>query len=211
MYSLNTTSRFPSILTIFLSVGFVLGAGLTTPTWAEDDPAAIADVTGDGTVNILDVSAIGSRFGLQAGEAGYREGLDLVPDSIIDMPDLSAVLAQFGQTGVQTSPTSLSGRIFDGLGNPLPGATVKLGTNTVEAVSGMDGSWKMDSIPASDFGENLITFDGSTVSPSDDPTPDFLSGQYPTIPNKPIFINAGISNEFRDMSLPERDLTGSVD
>ena len=81
MYWVNTTSRFPSILTIFLSVGFVLWAGLPTPTWAEDDPAAIADLTGDGTVAGGDFSTLISRFGLQAGQAGYREGLDLVPDT----------------------------------------------------------------------------------------------------------------------------------
>ena len=73
-----------------LMIALVVMPGLTIPATAADDPAAIADVTGDGTVNILDVSMIGSRFGLRAGEAGYREGLDLTSDSIIDTPDLSA-------------------------------------------------------------------------------------------------------------------------
>ena len=44
-----------------------------------------------------------------------------------------------------------------------------------------------------------------------DPNPGLFSGQFPTIPHKPLHVNAGNPNIFRDVFLPERDLTGSVD
>ena len=91
MRSLNTIHRFPLMLMISLSVGFMLGAGLTMPAWAQVD-APTADITDDGNVNILDISLLGSRFGLQAGQHGYRGGLDLVPDGIIGMPDLMILI-----------------------------------------------------------------------------------------------------------------------
>ena len=62
-------------------------------------------------------------------------------------------------------------------------------------------------IPAGATQFQKITFNGSQAV---DPTPGG-SGEYPTIPHKPIFINGGTEIRFRDMSLPERDLNGSVD
>ncbi len=94
--------------------------------------------------------------------------------------------------------------MFDGLGNPLPGVTIQVGTNTVIGQSDENGTYVLD-IGPDDLGDTVVTFDGSTAI---DPTPDFLSGQYPTIPNKPIFVNGGVDNVFRAIALPERDLSG---
>ena len=198
---------------------------LAGPVCAPDE-LATADVNGDGVVNILDISHIASRFGLSAGQHGYRGGLDLVPDGIIDMKDLDEVLAHFGETEAPTTPTQFQGTVFDGLGNRLQGVRVLLGetglTDNLWGCTDRNGAYSVPVGP-SGFGENLATFVGPTFDPltggstsscdaaAADPTPDFLSGQYPTIPNKPIFINAGIDNVFRALPLPERDLTNSQD
>ena len=105
-----------------LVIALVVMPGLTIPAMAEVDPEAKADVTGDGTVNILDLSTMGSRFGLQAGQAGYRGGLDLDANGDIGMPDFMEVLSRFGTTGAPTTPTMFQGTVFDGLGNRLQGA-----------------------------------------------------------------------------------------
>ena len=193
--------------TYFLLASVLASLGAT----AQADPAKY-DLTDDGNVNILDISAVASRFGLQAGQHGYREGLDLVPDGVIDMAEIMGVFGHFGSTGIATDPTTLRGRVFDGLGNPLPGVKVKVhqpnngNGNGKKGTTDILGMYKITGL--SKTGEKLVTFDGASAV---DPTPDLLSGQYPTIPNKPIFINGGIQNVFRDIPLPERDLTGAVD
>ena len=211
-------------ISVAASAVLIVLVGLGAPAMAQVDEAEdkdkIADVTGDGFINILDLSAMGSRFGLQAGQKGYRGGLDLVPDGAIGMPDFMEVLSRFGNTA-QTVGTMFRGRVFDGLGNPLQGVNVLVG-NTEVGCTDQSGAYALP-IGASDFGENLVTFVGPTFDPvsgaptnscdasAADPTPDILSGQYPTIPNKPVYINAGIDNVFRDIPLPERDLVNSQD
>ena len=197
------SARF-SVLATLGTLLMLLG-GLAVPALAQVD-APTADITDDGNVNILDISTFIGLLGTQAGEVGYREGLDLVPDGVIDFADLNALLGQFGQTGVETGGTVLKGRVFDGLGNPLPDVTVKVGTNTVTGTTDKNGKYKLDNFEVQDLGDTVITFNGSGAS---DPSPGG-STEYPTIPNKPIFINGGTETRFRDMSLPERDLTGSV-
>jgi len=163
---------------------------------------AVADLNDDGLVDESDVDELSrlAPLGVRAGEAGYREGLDLNADGIIDAADVEIVRAHLGATDVPTSPTTLRGTVFDGLGNRLPGVKVVLGSNTLETITDENGFYSFDNIPADHLGDQLITFDGSTAV---DPTPGFLSGQYPTIPNKPIFVNGGTENVFRDISLPE--------
>ena len=198
----------------------------TLPRCAEPPPPDPADapkfdVNDDGNIDNLDVLVIEDRLGLQAGQAGYREGLDLVPDGIIDNADISGILARLGSTGVATVPTTFLGTVFDGLGNRLQGVSVLVGDSPTGCTD-RNGVYGIPVGPA-DYGENLVTFVGPTFDPdigtainscdpsATDPTPDFLSGQYPTIPNKPVYINGGIDNVFRAISLPERDLTESQD
>ena len=175
---------------------------LATPAMAEVD-APTADLTDDGIVNVLDISTLTGRFGVRAGEQGYREGLDLNSDGIINFSDIMLLLPHFGASNVATTPTGLTGRVFDGLGNSLEGVKVLVGT--VMGVTNASGVYNLN-IPPGETGETTITFDGSMAS---DPTPGG-SGQYPTIPNKPIFINGGTNNVFRDISLPERDITDPI-
>ncbi len=201
---------------VAVSAALIILGGLVGPARAqvddeEDKSDAKADVTGDGTVNILDLSTMGSRFGLQAGQAGYRGGLDLDANGSIGMSDFMEVLSSFGTTGAPTTPTMFQGTVFDGLGNRLQGVSVYVGENT-EGCTDRNGAYAL-SIGSSDFGENLVTFHGPTFDPdtgdatescdasASDPTPDLLSGQYPTIPNKPVYINAGIDNVFRAVPL----------
>ena len=72
--------RVAAMATPFLLAGTlgVLLAGQAIAATPEQ-----ADLTGDGTVNILDLSTIGSRCGLQAGQEGYRGGLNLTQDGVI--------------------------------------------------------------------------------------------------------------------------------
>ena len=133
-----------------------------------------------------------------------------------------AVLGQFGSTGAATTGTTLQGTVFDGLGNRLQGVRVKLGGTAMFSCTDRNGAYNM-ALNSMYFGEQHVTFVGPTFDPDSgastnscdsgavDPTPDFLSGQYPTIPNKPVYINAGIDNVFRAVPLPERDLTNSQD
>lgn len=168
---------------------------------------AEADVNDDGIVNILDFSLLVSKIGLFAGQEGYLDGLDLSCDGAIDVQDLIAMFPCFGQSA-PVSDTVLCGRVFDGIGNPLAGVTVEVEILPL-SLTGVTDENGLYAIPIPDdaTGAQLITFNGSTAI---DPTPGFLSGQYPTIPHKPIFINGGLKNNFREISLPERDLTGAV-
>ena len=188
---------------VHIAVALLVLTVLPRPLHAE---SAVSDLNDDGVVNVLDLFQIIGRLGTQAGEVGYREGLDLVPDGVIDVNDYLTLIPNFAQPAA-ISPTSLTGRVFDGIGNPLPGVTVLVGPNLLTDMTDQNGVYLLD-IPVGETGDTVITFDGSTAV---DPTPGFLSGQYPTIPNKPIFINGGTDNVFRAMSLPERDLVGSVD
>ncbi len=195
-----------------LSTVLLLLMGAGTPASAQPNCAEM-DLNDDGVVNILDLSFQASKFGLVSGVVGWKDGYEVEPNgpggisaNKVDIHDLLALFGCFLQQA-PTDPTTLQGRVFDGIGNPLEGVEVQIGTNTLTGTSDENGLFFLQ-IPPNYLGDNVITFNGSTAS---DPTPDFLSGQYPTIPNKPIFINGGIENAFRDMSLPERDLTNSVD
>lgn len=209
----------------------LLGAGILSvaflglapqPAGAATVDANTADLNGDGRVNFVDFSAIVGRLFKRAGEEGYREGLDIAPvgapDGIIDFRDLLQVRRAIRLFSDTSAATRVSGQVFDGFGNPLPGVTVKLGLNSATSTSDDNGYYVFDSLsPGANaltpdlLGEQVISFIGATVAASDDPTPGLLSGQYPTIPNKPIFVNPNTEQSFREMSLPERDLTGAVD
>ena len=61
----------------------------------------------------------------QAGEAGYLDGCDIVPDGIIDENDVLALVSCFGQSATTTG-TTLCGQVFDGQGSPLEGVEIQL-------------------------------------------------------------------------------------
>jgi len=176
------------------------------------DPA-VADFNDDGVVNIGDFALLGGRFTQQAGTEGYVEGLDIHPDGVIDIQDINLLIPLFNTTGIATDPTVFHGLVMDGIGNPLPGVMVEVTKNGNMVASGQTdqtGEYRFN-IPVGGTGFDEVTFNGSMAT---DPTDDgILSGQYPTLPNKPVFINGGVNdvNQFRDISLPERDLTGGVD
>ncbi len=129
---IRAAKRSPMLGAVALTAAVLIGfAG--APAMGQVDPDAKADVTGDGTVNILDFSTMGSRFGLQAGQEGYRGGLDLDASGDIGMPDFREVLSRFGTTGAPTTPTSFQGTVFDGLGNRLQGVLVQVG-DTAEMI-----------------------------------------------------------------------------
>ncbi|MEH7085547.1 Ig-like domain-containing protein, partial [Neobacillus drentensis] len=50
-----------------------------------------ADVTGDNTIAVNDLSKVAKAFGKRAGEAGYNENLDMNKDGIIDIIDIAYV------------------------------------------------------------------------------------------------------------------------
>ncbi len=56
------------------------------------------DVNGDGTVDILDLSAIGAKYGLSSGDPGFDPAMDINSDDIINIQDLSLAAANYGQT-----------------------------------------------------------------------------------------------------------------
>ena len=175
--------------------------------------AAVADTNDDGQVDGLDVPILTSRLGLQAGEVGYLEGLDVVADGVINMLDVDAVESNFGAMGVVTATpgetgTVFRGRVFDGVGNPLSGVSVQLGTGLITGDTNAVGIFQLI-VPAGSTGETTVTFDGSSAL--DGTVGGGLSGQFPTIRDLPVFVNGGVDNTFRSMSLPELDLTGAVD
>ena len=182
--------------------------------------AAVADLNDDGQVDQADVEVLldPAHFGKVAGEMGYIDGLDIAadtsvhptldanaPDGSIDQADVDAVRLLCGTTGVATGPTTLSGFVFDGVGNPLEGAGVTGGQGGLSATTDALGGYEIPVGPG-DVGLGEINFFGSTAT---DPTPGG-SGEYPTIPHKPIFLNGGTANVFRAIYMPERDLTGAV-
>jgi hypothetical protein len=61
----------------------------------------------DGTVNILDQSFVGSKNGLQEGQAGWDYMADVVPDRVINILDLFVISQNFNKNGTYT--TDLSG------------------------------------------------------------------------------------------------------
>ena len=165
-----------------------------------------ADLDDDGTVTLADIELMESLLGPEIGEAGYFSALDFSSNSFIDFEDLDALVPHFGLTGCRRPrPRPSPGFVFDDIGSPLPGVTVSVDSQGVSAVTGEDGRYEL-TIPAGATGVQALMFDGSTAV---DPTP-IGSGEYPTIPHKPVFIHGGVAGGFRSISLPERDLNGAV-
>lgn len=172
-----------------------------------------ADLNGDGQVNFLDFYAVITRLGAERGMPTYRASLDINNDGLISIQDYFALFGNYGQ-GATTSNTSFSGQVVDNQSppNPIKGVRVEVENSGADGCTDEFGRF-MIPLTESDFGENLVTFDGSQSNGCGltDATPGTLSGEYPTIPHKPVFINGGTNNEFRLMSLPERDLLGAVE
>ena len=97
-----------------------------------------------------------------------------MPDGIIDLDDIDAILANINQRDVNTQGTTFKGLVFDGLGNRLPGVCVVLGDNgnngnncngANEAVTDKKGFYLF--LAPLPLGDTVITFDGSSAA---DPT-----------------------------------------
>lgn len=179
-----------------------------------------ADLNDDGVVDQADVEVLTdpAHFGKVMGEVGYIDNLDIAADTIayptldpgapdgrINQADVDAVRLQCGASGVPTDPTTLSGFVYDTEGNPLEGVGITGGQGGLLGSTSANGSYAI-TVDPSDLGLGEINFLGGTAI---DPTPGG-SGEFPTIPHKPIFLNGGLSNTFRNIYLPERDLTGAV-
>ncbi|GEM_PF-3635785 len=184
--------------------------------------ASIADTNDDGRVDGLDVPILTNRLGVRAGDVGYLDGLDVIQDDVINMLDVDAVASNFGATGVsivapESFGTVFRGRVFDGTGNALSGVSVQLGTGLITGETNANGLFQM-SVPVGATGETTVTFNGTRatdvfagVRVTGATVSGGSSGQFLTIHDLPVFINGGVDNVFRDISLPEFDLTGGVD
>ena len=108
-------------------------------------------------VNVLDLYKIIGQLNVEAGTVRYREGLDLVPDSVGNIQDYLFLLqnACFGQAA-NTGGTAVIGRVFDGIGNPLEGVRVQVGADGPNAESVCSSEFGIYIIPvdSNNFGEN---------------------------------------------------------
>lgn len=59
----------------------------------------VGDTDGDGDIDLADLSALLTVFGLCSGQPGYDPSLDFNASGCIDLPDLSALLTNFGLSG----------------------------------------------------------------------------------------------------------------
>jgi hypothetical protein len=62
------------------------------------EPSNVADVNGDGAVNILDVSIVARAFGSSKGSAGWNAVADLDGNDVVNIVDVSIVARDFGKT-----------------------------------------------------------------------------------------------------------------
>ncbi len=60
------------------------------------DRACVADIDGDGMIDLDDLSAVLAASGATCGDAEYDAAADLNCDCAVDLTDLSAVLANYG-------------------------------------------------------------------------------------------------------------------
>jgi hypothetical protein len=62
-------------------------------------PAVVGDVDGDRDVDLSDLAALLSSYGLCEGDPGYLEAADFVDNDCVDLADLAALLANYGYGG----------------------------------------------------------------------------------------------------------------
>ena len=62
------------------------------------EPAKIADVNGDGIVNILDVSIVAKAFGSTEGNPRWNAAADLDGNDVVNIVDVSIVAKDYGKT-----------------------------------------------------------------------------------------------------------------
>jgi len=80
-----------------LVTNVTLSAGVTTVV--DFGSLLEGDVNDDDKCNILDLSALGSSFGKNKGDAGYNKWADLNRDDKVNILDLSALGGNFGKSG----------------------------------------------------------------------------------------------------------------
>ena len=191
---------------------------LTLPLLTFAKTSEEADLNSDGQVNFRDLYEIIKRNGAERGTAAYRAELDIDNNGTIQIQDYFLLFANYAQISDTGVPTRFMGQVTDNQSppNPIMGVRVELENTGIDACTDQFGRFSMMLSPA-DFGENKVTFDGNGGELANnlpcvtvDATPGTLSGEYPVVPHKPVFINGNIDNEFRRMSLPERNLTGSA-
>lgn len=66
--------------------------------WADADGTTpcFGDISGNGAVDLADLSIMLSGFGTCSGQSGYSPAADLVLNGCVDLSDLAALLAEFG-------------------------------------------------------------------------------------------------------------------
>ena len=65
---------------------------------ATGEVALIGDVSGDSTVNYIDLAMLGASYGLSVGETGYNAAADLNDDDTVNYIDLAMLGAHYGES-----------------------------------------------------------------------------------------------------------------
>ena len=65
---------------------------------ATGEVTLIGDISGDDTVNYIDLGMLGASYGLSLGDAGYNAAADLYSDNTVDYIDLGMLGAHYGES-----------------------------------------------------------------------------------------------------------------
>lgn len=188
------------------TIKYIIAAGLVVTPVAAMTPEE-ADFNDDGVVNFTDIYEVLTRYGAMRGEAAYREHLDTDQNGVLDFNDYLPIFTMFYQPA-STAGTTFSGIVKNEKEEGLGGILVKLGENSISTCTNPDGTYSLDVDDPALFGDTEVSFFGT--EDVNNTCPGGSGGvQYPTIPHKPVFVNAGTGVTFRQMNLIGRDLTGA--
>lgn len=175
-----------------------------------------ADLDDDGKVRSNDATVLRNAtagavpsFGRLVGEPGYLEGLDLDMDGDVDDGDVGMVTLAKGRTCPVTA-TSVEGVVLDGDGAPLANAIVRLlcagGSEGVPGMPCLDGQgFPLESVTA---GDGMYRIANATTGVRRLEIDGRGAGPFPSL-SEPLFVNGGLVNTFRTVSLPRLDFTGA--
>ncbi len=90
---MGTSGKKLRVIAVLGCLGLLLG--LATAGAQAPDP----DLNNDGVVNILDISLVGSCFGVNLSTNPQCQAADTDGDGDVDMDDLNFVVGSFGQSG----------------------------------------------------------------------------------------------------------------
>ena len=70
----------------------------TSGTFTATGDALVGDISGDGTVNYIDLGMLGASYGLSLGSTGYNAVADLSGDGTVNYIDLGMLGAHYGES-----------------------------------------------------------------------------------------------------------------